>query len=32
MKEEQIKTLLIRMEWAFNDLTIEEAEKVCNDF
>ena len=32
MNREQIKTLLIRMEWAFNDLTIEEAEKVYNDF
>ena len=32
MNRERIKTLLIRMEWAFNDFTVEEAEKVYNDF
>ena len=32
MSREQTQTLLERMEWAFDDLTVEEAERVYNDF
>ena len=32
MSREQTQTLLERMDWAFDDLTVEEAERVYNDF